>query len=401
MRRGVRNAWLAAASALALAACQATAPRPGASEPIERETFSLHPPPAPKPLAPPPLVLREVEPEPLTGGEILDRLQARLSAPSCVRGNHNRRWRSRYAASPDRFAQQVAEILPLLDYVLEEVEQADLPGEFALIPIVESWFRPDATGHGGRQAPGGMWQMIPSTARNHGVAIAGEYDGRYSPVDATRAAVSYLDALHDEFGDWRATAMAYNAGEGRMRRALAAGDGGVHGERRRPAGLAQHTYAYIDKLRALSCLLSEPERHGLTLPRDVVVDPLRRVTIPPGEPIDVVAEALETDPSLLADLNPAYANGRVGTAAPHVLLVPEETRQNWPALSQLESDSRGEVAAPQGGTGRDGAYTVRRGDTLSAIAQRHGLRLTDLLHWNGLGRSSVLHPGQTLRLSPQ
>ena len=93
-----------------------------------------------------------------------------------------------------------------------------MPGEFALIPIVESWYRPDAVGPGG---PAGMWQMISSTARNHGIHIQAGYDGRLSPVESTDAALSYLEALSALFkGEWRTMAMGYNAGEYRILRAF-------------------------------------------------------------------------------------------------------------------------------------------------------------------------------------
>ncbi|MFC4727027.1 transglycosylase SLT domain-containing protein [Coralloluteibacterium thermophilus] len=409
--RRPRRFALVGAIALALAACQ-TPPRggaPAAEEPSEVASLRVVARPSAPPRPPRVPVLRVSEAEPVTGGEVLDRLTARLSTPACVRGSHNETWRRRYAGHPARFSQRVEAILPLLNYVLEEVENTDLPGEFALIPLVESWYRPDAVGAGGSNAPGGLWQMIPGTARNHGIAIMPGYDGRYSPIDATHAALSYLDALHAEFGDWRATAMAYNAGEGRMRRALAAGDGRVHGERRKPAGLASHTYAYIDKLRALSCLLAHPERHGLRLPRDTVVDPLRRISLAGGaQDLGAVADVLEMPVEELRRLNPAYTGTRVSADAPHVLLVPERTQPRWAALADLDPGAR--VAATRPTPAEPGAaatatagaaYTVKRGDTLSAIARSHGLRVADLLRWNQLTQASILRPGQEIRLAPQ
>ena len=132
-------------------------------------------------------------------------MSARFSSPVCVKGQHNRSWRKRYAGYPDSFARHLEEILPLMAYVVEEVERRDLPGEFALLPIVESWYRPAAIGPGG---PAGMWQMISSTARNHGIRIQSGYDGRLSPVESTDAALSYLQTLDAMFdGEWRAMAM--------------------------------------------------------------------------------------------------------------------------------------------------------------------------------------------------
>ncbi|WP_158637230.1 hypothetical protein [Arenimonas daejeonensis] len=123
--------------------------RPDLDEPKEPATpVTISPTPSPVPQAP------EQEPAPTapdpidTGAEVFDRMSARFSAPICVKGQHNRTWRKRYAGYPANFARHVEQILPLMAYVLEEVERKDLPGEFVLIPIVESWYRPAAIGPG-------------------------------------------------------------------------------------------------------------------------------------------------------------------------------------------------------------------------------------------------------------
>jgi lipoprotein NlpD len=49
---------------------------------------------------------------------------------------------------------------------------------------------------------------------------------------------------------------------------------------------------------------------------------------------------------------------------------------------------------------RPATYTVKRGDTLYAIAWRHQLYWEDLARWNGIGRGHVIHVGQVLKLYP-
>ncbi len=409
MRRAARL-LLTPAFAVALAACQTSskkpaAPSPASATPAAPAVTRVIPPIVmpPEPAAtekPDPAVV----PERTTGAEIFARLRARLDQPSCVRGTHNRGWRKRYAGHPERFSGQIQDILPLLDYVLRELEKADLPGEFALIPIVESWYRPGIRGPGG---PSGMWQMIASTARNHGVVIVSGYDGRFSPVESTRAAVSYLETIDGHFeGDWRATAMGYNAGEFRVIRALRNG-ARVHGEKRKPRGLSSVTYAYLDKLRALSCLISEPDRHGLELPMDTVVEPLIVARLPAGaHSLDAAARALDMDAQRLRQLNPAFANGRVVADAPRELLVPQRTRPHWDALAALSSSPAPAVAATDAAHSNGAkapsakSHTVRSGESLWTIARRYRVKLTDLRLWNGLIGSSVLQPGQRLKLQP-
>ena len=120
----------------------------------------------------------------------------------------------------------------LFGYVVEELRKANLPTEFALIPFVESGYRPNARNGSG---PTGLWQFIATTARNHRVPMANGYDGRLSAVDSTQAAVRYLKTLHGMFGgDWRLATMAYNAGEYRVLQSLRKAGMNAQNASRRP-----------------------------------------------------------------------------------------------------------------------------------------------------------------------
>jgi membrane-bound lytic murein transglycosylase D len=386
---------------LLAAACQAPV-RPDRDDPPEPVAIVAV---TPAPVAPPIDAVPEPEPpaapDPVdTGGEVFDRMTARFSAPICVKGDRNRAWRRRYAGHPASFARHVESILPLMAYVLEEVERKDLPGEFVLIPIVESWYRPAAIGPGG---PAGMWQMIASTARNHGIRIQDGYDGRLSPVESTEAALSYLQTVSAMFDrEWRATAMGYNAGENRIIRAFTAGgDRRVSGEHRLPRGLSNTSYDYVAKLHALACLFAKPARHGLALPRDAHFLPLVRIELPAGaQSLDQAAATLGTDAARLRELNPAYRQGRIVAAAPRQVLAP---MTSLTALAIVRGTADPAPPSASGDAGADDigrTHRVGRGDTLSRIAARYGISLAELFRINGLDRRSVLHPGQIIRLDP-
>jgi membrane-bound lytic murein transglycosylase D len=398
-----RFAAVAVCAALWLAGC-ASAPRPDPPTRIDpaavvepEEPLAL----APKPAVEPPPPAPTPEPSPTVpariadGGVLFQRMAAGFEAPVCVRGEHNQGWRRRYAAHPRALEDQLRRALPLMAWVTEQVEARQLPMEFALVPLIESGFRPEARGPGG---PTGLWQMIGSTARNHGVIVGGGYDGRLSPVDSTSAALAYLETLHDEFGDWRATAMAYNAGEGRLRRAFArSGDRRVSGERRLPHGLSGITYAYVAKLHALACLITEPQRHGLDLPTDAFL-PLEASVAPAGaRSLDAVASAWSTDAASLRRLNPAYRNGLPRSGAPRALLHP---RREGPAEAEAavgagprhgETVAAGDAAAPR-------EHVVRSGDTLWQIARRYGTSVRALAALNGLRVDAPLRLGRRLMI---
>lgn len=339
--------------------------------------------------------------DPRIGG-VLARLSARLDPSSCDAGPDALAWQRKYAHNPAAFADHITKIMPLLDFVLTEVERQDLPGEFALIPIIESWYRPDAIGVGG---PAGMWQMIGSTARNHGVTIRSGYDGRLSPLESTRAALSYLDTLHGMFGNWQATVMAYNAGEYRLINSFRRdGNRDVSAARRLPRGLSPITYNYVHKLQALSCLLGGRGREGLPIPVHSRIDRLAPILV--GEDIDSmkrITAGSGLDDGALRRLNPGHKHGRFAVGAPRLILMPASMQAAIPPLPQ-GADSAQPLAEPSPAqeppAGPARTHRVGSGETLWSIAKRYGLSIDLLRQLNQLGSRAILRTGQQLIVSP-
>lgn len=237
------------------------------------------------------------------GDEILVRFHAARIEPGC--GSASARWQRHYASAADRLARHDEVALALFGYVLEKVRAAGLPGEFALIPFVESRYRADARSPGGQT---GLWQFTAATARRHGLVVRGAVDERLSVASSTAAAIAYLGRLHRMFGrDWRSTAIAYNAGEGALKASRRGG--------RALSGIAA---SYPAKLQALACLLDargRQPRWQAAVARPVPRLALRRL---PGETRDLArwAHRQGFDPALVRALNPGWHAGSLDVLVP-------------------------------------------------------------------------------------
>ena len=269
-----------------------------------------------------------------SGAEIYAAFREGLSEPACPTGSASPRWSKHFSAAPVRLAEK-DETLALFGYVVDALRESHLPTEYALIPFVESGYKPDARSGLG---PAGLWQFIAITARNHKVPIRDGYDGRLSPVESTRAAVRYLKTLHGMFaGDWRLAAMAYNAGEyrilGALRRSGQVARSADHGKL---PGLSGITRAYPRKIHAISCLLQQADDDaGWLAALDRPVSRLAVVPLPQGTvDLDRWAREQGLDPARVRRLNPAFRNGRVvwRGSEPLAVLAPAT-----PAVEAVES----------------------------------------------------------------
>jgi membrane-bound lytic murein transglycosylase D len=348
------------------------------------------------------------------GREIYASFREGLADPSCG-PDTSQRWQRHFAAAPKRLAARNDDVLPLFGYVVDALREAHLPTEYALIPFVESGYKPGARSGSG---PAGLWQFIALTARNHKIAIRPGYDGRLSPVESTQAAVRYLKTLHGMFaGDWRLAVMAYNAGEYRVLGALKhSGQRAMDADPEKLVGLSGITKAYVRKLHALSCVLDQAddrEEWLQALDRPVAV--LAPKPLPAGtSSLDAWARQHDLDPANVRRINPAFAGGRIAKGnRPMQVLVPLAPGRA-PAADQAtqtttladasdaivinppaaDADARTETAS----SSSTRSHTVQRGDSIWRLAKRYGVSRAELLERNGLSADDMLRPGMVLEI---
>jgi membrane-bound lytic murein transglycosylase D len=273
---------------------------------------------------------------------------------------------------------------PFLRLVLDEVERRGLPSEIALLPAVESGFRPTAYSPNGAA---GLWQFMPATARRFELVQDWWYDGRRDPAASTQAALDYLEHLLKRFdGDWLHALAAYNAGGGTVSRAIR-----KNRERDRATDfwsldLPGETDDYVPRLLALARVIADPAAAGVALPG--LPDEPEVILVDAGAQIDlrVAARLAEVPLEEFLHLNAGYNRAATRPDGPHHLLVPSA------AAARLQS-ALADLPAEQ--WLRWERHRIRSGDTLSGIAQRYGVSVATIKRANRL-RSDRIRAGRAL-----
>ena len=271
-------------------------------------------------------------------------------------------------------------------HIITEVEARGMPLEFALLPVVESAYEPFAYS---RSRAAGLWQFIPDTGARFGLKRNWWFDGRRDVVESTRAALDYLQALHDQFdGDWLLAIAAYNVGENSVQREMdfnrANGKPADFWHLRLPA----ETRAYVPKLLALKRLMAEPERYGLEFavipnePYFAVIDTDSQIDL------KIAAQLAGTSYDELVALNPGYNRWATDPDGPHRMLVPIDNADAFDAaLKTLGPDDRVRFAS----------HDVGRKETLGVIAKEYGTTAAVIAKINEL-KDGKVSAGQTLRI---
>ena len=284
----------------------------------------------------------------------------------------------------ERHPQYLNNLRPRLDrhlaYIHQRVRDRGLPGELALLPIVESALDPYAFSPGGAA---GLWQFIPATGKRFGLARNWWYDGRRDPVAATEAALDYLEYLYKRFGDWSLVLAGYNAGEGNVRKALRRGGKDASFWELK---LPRETSAYVPRLLALAALVDQPSQHGISLPALAPRVPFTVVNTSGQLDLGVAAAALGTDTATLYRWNPALNQWSTPPDGPHHLLLPVEIGGN----AQVRID-----AIPAHERVHWLRVTVRNGDTLGELANRYRTDVASLRQANNL-RNTPIRAGRAL-----
>lgn len=233
-----------------------------------------------------------------------------------------------FARRPDYFQRTTQRGSKYLFHIVQELEKRNMPTELALLPFIESAYNPHARSIAKAE---GLWQFIPSTGRHYDLAQNAFKDERRDIISSTEAALTYLQRLHDMFGDWQLALASYNWGEGSVMRAIKKAEraGKPITFNSISAYMPAETRNYVPKLQAVKNLITNPRRYGIDLPP--VENQPYFVTIGKTRDIDVKVAARLAEMSLddFRALNPQFGPYVIAGGNEVQILLPKENAEKF------------------------------------------------------------------------
>jgi membrane-bound lytic murein transglycosylase D len=253
-----------------------------------------------------------------------------------------------------------------------------LPEDLVYVALIESGFSPKAYSVAKAAGP---WQFISATGRRYGLRIDWWADERRDAEKSTHAAASYLRDLYGMFESWPLAAAAYNAGEGKIQRAVTRYKSDDYSELIRHRYLKQETKDYVPKMLAALTIAKDPGKYGFgDVAYEAPMD-LRTVTVPGGTDLAAVARLLEVPVEEIRDWNPELRR-----------FCTPPTRERYDLrlsvdAARLAEERMEEIRVQAKITFLQ--HNVRRGETLQALADRYRTTVPVLKELNGLKRNSL------------
>ena len=337
--------------------------------------------------------------------------------------------------------------------IRQTFQEKGLPEELLNLAFIESAVNPWATS---RVKAAGIWQFMTSTAKLYGMQVSWWVDERRDPEKSTRGAAEYLKNLYRMFNSWPLALAAYNAGEGTVQRAIDRQRTRDFWSLRLP----KETQLFVPAFMAMTIISKEPERYGFAPPADQPFE-TETVTLRQPADFHSLAQAARTSVERLRELNPELIRWSTPPAASQYTLriptglradfleelarIPPAQRVGWVSHRIRKGETAATIAKhygaslqavldmngltkrhalKPGGTllvptlssaaltktaetrdNRAGErpktttrHKVKKGETLTQVAQAHGVSAEELRHWNNLSRNAALRPGQTLKV---
>lgn len=269
-------------------------------------------------------------------------------------------------------------------YILESIKSERLPGEIALLPMIESNYNPFAYSRAGAA---GLWQLMPGTGSGLGVKQDWWYDGRRGILNSTRAALSYLSYLNNFFnGNWTLSFAAYDSGEGTVQRAIQSNMKRGKDTDFWSLPLPRETQAYLPRLLALASIIKYPKYFGVSLPYEMYSPAFQEIEV--GSQIDLTHAAKLAHMSYreLLKYNPGHNRWATAPSQTQTLLIP---------IDKVDTFQNNLAKVPKNELVNWSRHKVIEGETLGNIALKEKSNIKLIKEINHL-KTNHIKSGQTL-----
>ena len=303
----------------------------------------------------------------------------------------------------------------------EALEAYGLPLELKHLPVIESALNPMATSHAGAA---GLWQFMVATGKQYGLEVNSLVDERRDPVKSSFAAARYLKDLYDIFGDWSLVIAAYNCGPENIKKAIHRAGGEADYWKIYPY-LPRETRGYVPAFIAANYVMNYYCEHNICPMRTQLPAKTDTIVVNRDVHLKQIAEICGIELDELRTLNPQYrrdiVNGsnkpsviRMPTTATNTFIANEDSIYKYQAetlftrrslvevdnntnTSSVRKSSTKRKSSARRRRSRVKRVTIRKGDTLSEIAERNHTTVKKLRQLNGM-RGNNIRAGKKIRV---
>ena len=273
-----------------------------------------------------------------------------------------------------------ARYIPLMQEIFRE---KNLPDDLVYVAMIESGFNPYAVSWARAVGP---WQFMPSTGKLYGLKIDWWVDERKDPIKSTMAAAEHLKDLHNLFGSWPLALASYNAGAGKVQRAVLRTRSEDFWDLKASRYIRRETKNYIPKYMAATIIAKNPGAYGFTV---TPVEPFDydEVVITESTDLRLIARCIGEPYEVIKDLNPELKRWVTPPDTPrYVLRVPKGTAEAFAAQY---------AAVPDDQKIRWERHLVAKGETLKGLAKHFNTTPEAIREVNGLKKDRIV-PGKHL-----
>lgn len=290
----------------------------------------------------------------------------------------------------EKFSLWLSRSTKYIEIMKDILIQKGLPEDLVYLPLIESGFNVNARSPAKAVGP---WQFIESTGKRYGLIINWWVDERKDPIKSTEAAARYLSDLYKMFGDWSLALAAYNAGEGRVYKAVNRYGENDYWNLLGTKHLPRETKDYVPKFIAAITIAKQPENFGFDNLKEHQTLSYEEVIIPSPTDIDIIAKCAETNVETIKELNPELKRWATPlNVKEYKIRIPYDKKEKFfENLEKIPAEKRFSYDT----------YTIKKGDTINKIAKTTKLSKTVLYEMNGTEIFNNPKPGATIKIPPK